>query len=60
MRNKEDDIDRSYYNSLVDDAVEEISKYGDFEMFISDVVPTNDIPPWEAPDEPDTTMFDVR
>lgn len=33
---KEDDIDRSYYNRLVDDAVEAISKYGDFEMFVSD------------------------
>ena len=33
---KEDDIDRSYYNKLVDDAVETISKYGDFEMFVSD------------------------
>lgn len=33
---KEDDIDRSYYNKLVDEAVEAISKYGDFEMFASD------------------------
>ena len=33
---KEDDIDRSYYNRLVDDAVETISKYGDFERFVSD------------------------
>lgn len=33
---KEDDIDRSYYTKLVDDAVEAISKYGDFEWFISD------------------------
>lgn len=33
---KENDIDRSYYNRLVDEAVEAISKYGDFEMFISD------------------------
>ena len=32
---KEDDIDRSYYNKMVDDAVETISKYGDFEMFVS-------------------------
>ena len=29
-------IDRSYYDNLVDDAVETISKYGDFEWFISD------------------------
>ena len=34
--NKEDDIDRSYYDKLVDNAVEEISKYGDFEWFVSD------------------------
>ena len=33
---KEDDIDRSYYDKLVDDAVESISQYGDFEWFVSD------------------------
>lgn len=33
--NKQDDIDRSYYASLVDDAIEKISKYGDFEWFVS-------------------------
>lgn len=33
---KEDDIDRSYYDILVDDAVDSISKYGDFEWFVSD------------------------
>lgn len=32
---KESDIDRSYYDKLVDDAVEAISKYGDFEMFVN-------------------------
>lgn len=32
---KEDIIDRSYYNALVDEAVETISQYGDFEWFIS-------------------------
>ena len=31
-----DQIDRSYYNKLVDDAVESISEYGDFEWFVSD------------------------
>lgn len=57
---KENDIDRSYYNRLVDEAVETISKYGDFEWFASsdhlDVNPFN-------PDEPDfeeTVPFDVR
>ena len=33
---KLDDIDRSYYDALVNDAVETISKYGDFEWFVSD------------------------
>ncbi len=32
---KEDDIDRSYYDKMVDAAVEAISKYGDFEWFVS-------------------------
>lgn len=32
----EDCIDRSYYRRLVDEAVEDISQYGDFEMFTSD------------------------
>lgn len=31
--NKEDCIDRSYYDSLVDAAVHDISQYGDFEWF---------------------------
>lgn len=33
---KEADIDEQYYISLVDDAVETISKYGDFERFVSE------------------------
>lgn len=33
---REDIVDRSYYDRLVDDAVETISQYGDFEFFISD------------------------
>lgn len=33
---KENDIDRSYYINLVDEAVTSISKYGDFEWFVSD------------------------
>lgn len=33
---KEADIDRSYYQKLVDDAVDAISQYGDFEWFASD------------------------
>ena len=33
---KENDIDRSYYDKMVDDAIESISEYGDFEWFVSD------------------------
>lgn len=33
---KENDIDYGYYNKLVDDAVETISQYGDFEWFVAD------------------------
>lgn len=33
---KIDSIDRSFYNKLIDEAVDEISKYGDFEWFVSD------------------------
>lgn len=34
--NNEDFIDKSYYNKLVDDAIETINQYGDFEWFVSD------------------------
>ena len=33
---KEKNIDRSYYDKLVDEAIESISQYGDFEWFVSD------------------------
>ena len=50
---KEKDIDRSYYERLVNDAVDAISQYGDFEWFCSDGTEDHDdIPPWECPDEP--------
>ena len=32
----EDAIDKSYYTSFVDDAIQDIAKYGDFEWFTSD------------------------
>lgn len=51
---KEKDIDRSYYDKLVDDAVDTMGKYGDFEWFVSDD-PTPEIAPWfkaEGPDLP--------
>lgn len=45
---KEDDIDRSYYTKLVDGAKDTISKYGDFEWFVSDdEIPEIDEPPWK-------------
>lgn len=55
---KEDDIDLSYYNKMVDVAVDAISQYGDFEMFVSD----DNAAPWGSPSEPwsGTTPFDVR
>ena len=34
--NKIKDIDHSFYNKLIDDAIDVISKYGDFEWFVSD------------------------
>ena len=33
---KEADIDRSYYDSLVDEAVKSISSFGDYSWFVSD------------------------
>lgn len=50
---KEDDIDYSYHNKLVDDAVDAISEYGDFEWFVSDnsepMKPKNETLPWLMP-----------
>lgn len=49
---KENDIDRSYYDKLVDDAVDAISKHGDFEWFVSNDEEFLDnylSPPWEMP-----------
>lgn len=40
---KEDQIDRSFYDKLVDEAIETISKYGDFEWFQSE--DPYDVPP---------------
>lgn len=56
---RENDIDRSYYTALVDKAKEEISKYGDFEWFVSD---DSGEPPWDAPNEPwnDDNIFERR
>lgn len=51
---KEDAIDRSYYDALVDDAIDEIGKYGDFYLFSEGSV--DDVPPWTAADEPYTDV----
>ena len=47
--NKEDDIDKSYYYRLVDDAIDAISQYGDFERFVADEPYIVDTP---LPDHP--------
>lgn len=47
--NKENDIDRSYYDTLVDGAVETISQYGDVEWFISD---DPYVAPWFKAEDP--------
>lgn len=36
LNNNKDLVDRSYFNSLVSDAIESINKYGDYEWFVSD------------------------
>lgn len=41
---KENEIDELYYRSLVDEAIESISAYGDFEWFVSD----DPVPPVES------------
>lgn len=61
---KQDDIDRGYYNGLVDEAVKSLSSYGDFERFIADEPFISDTtPPWFGAGEPhgeESTPFDVR
>ena len=49
---KENDIDRSYYDKLVDNAIETISQYGDFNWFVAD--DSNEpVAPWEASENPE-------
>lgn len=61
---KQDDIDRTYYNNMVDEAVKSLSVYGDFERFAADEPYVSDnTPPWFGAGEPhedDVTPFDVR
>ena len=51
-------INLEYYNKMVDGAIDTISKYGDFEQFVSDYINDpdletpigfNDSPPWNMP-----------
>ena len=48
----EENIDRSYYNKLVDDAIDTISQYGDFEWFVSN----DPVPPKEERPKQDSTL----
>ena len=60
---KEADIDRAYYDRMVDEAVATISKFGDFEWFTADDADISDTPPWFAAGEPheeDANLFAVR
>ena len=61
---KENDIDRTYYNNLVDEAVKSLSSYGDFERFVADEPFVSDnTPPWFGAGEPheeEPTPFDVK
>ena len=64
---KEKDIDRSYYDKLVNDAIygsgkgknrkPGISDFGDFEWFVSD---DDGVPPWFAPDNSEVDLFNKR
>ena len=53
---KENDIDRRYYDGLVDEAVKDISEYGDFEWFISDNADDDSIPWCTDPEEKDVNL----
>ena len=61
---KENDIDRTYYNNLVDEAVKSRSSYGEFVRFVADEPFVSDnTPPWFGAGEPheeEPTPFDVR
>lgn len=63
---KENQIDITYYNKLVDAAKEALEQYCDFEWLINGIErPEDDItrPPWFSAEEPyneETTLFDLR
>lgn len=53
----EDDIDKTYFDKEVNEAVDEISKYGDFEWFAADDSGT---PPWNDIQDEAARNFEVR
>lgn len=65
---REGDVDRTYYTQLVDEAITDISEYGDFEWFISTTPdPINEetpigfndvIPPWVPQCDKGISCFD--
>ena len=66
---KEKDIDRSYYDKLVNAAVESISQYGDFERFIAEEpykplpgidFPPDEDPPWYTPEELERAQYETQ
>lgn len=60
---KEDAIDRSYYDAMVDEAISTISTYGDYEWFISNDISENGAEPWFSAGEPfeePANLFAVR
>ena len=63
---KENDIDRSYYERLVNEAIDAVSEYGDYSWFVSDdpyIGPSYDSsgrPIYSIDDEPDSCPFDIR
>jgi hypothetical protein len=60
---KERDIDITYYNGLVDAAIDTLNKFGDFEQFVSEepyiTYPTEYDVPWFG-DEVLDDMFSKR
>lgn len=66
---KEKDIDRSYYDKLINAAVESISQYGDFERFIAEEpykplpgidFPPDEDPPWYTPEELERARYETQ
>ena len=57
---KENDIDRSYYDEMVDEAVSTISQYGDFEWFVSNDSDDDGVPPWFGPEDDGSEIFNKR